>query len=232
MPLAGVILAAGRSARMGTAKALLDFRGAPFIVRILEAFANAQGEGLDLSEELKRAIRERTEAIDRAFRSSREATRAVVLGPDAARIRPVLATHDCLIVENLDVDAGPIASLRAALSALQPLRPAAALVWPVDLPHVRIATVERLIETWRRERPGAVVPAFGGRRGHPVIWDAALFGALESSPAARTEGARAVLREHASQTVTLAGDDPAVVDDLNTPEDYERLVREVNRDAY
>jgi len=32
--------------------------------------------------------------------------------------------------------------------------------------------------------------------------------------------------------VPLAGDDPAVVDDLNTPEDYERLVREVNRDAY
>ena len=36
MPLAGVVLAAGRSARMGTPKALLDFRGAPFVVRILE----------------------------------------------------------------------------------------------------------------------------------------------------------------------------------------------------
>ena len=100
MPLAGVILAAGRSARMGTPKALLDFRGAPFIVRILEAF-----EALDLK------------------------TRVVVLGPDAARIRPVRQVG------------------RAA-------------------PHE--------------------APAFGGRRGHPVIWDAALFGALESSPATRT----------------------------------------------
>src|SRR5881396_3999181 len=171
MPLAGVILAAGRSARMGTPKALLDFRGAPFVVRILEAL-----EALDLK------------------------TRVAVVGPDAGRIRPVLATHDCLIVENLDVDAGPIASLRAALRALRSLSPAAALVWPVDLPHVRIATVERLIETWRRERRAAVVPAFGEHRGHPVIWDAALFGALESSPAARTHGARAVLREHTSQT--------------------------------
>src|SRR3989454_8493455 len=169
MPLAGVILAAGRSARMGTPKALLDFRGAPFIVRILEAF-----EALALK------------------------TRVVVLGPDAARIRPVRATHDCLIVENLDVDAGPIASLRAALSALQPLRPAAALVWPVDLPHVRIATVERLIETWRRERPGAVVPAFGGGRGHPLIWGAALFRALEARPATCTGGAPAALGGHAS----------------------------------
>jgi hypothetical protein len=31
---------------------------------------------------------------------------------------------------------------------------------------------------------------------------------------------------------TVAVDDPAVIDDLNTPEDYERLVREVNRDIY
>src|SRR5437763_17086874 len=118
MPLAGVVLAAGRSARMGTPKALLDFRGAPFVVRILEAF-----EALDLK------------------------TRVVVLGPDAGRIRPVLATHDCLIVENMDVDAAPIASLRAALSAIQPLRPAAALVWRGALPHVRIPTVHRLIDT-------------------------------------------------------------------------------------
>src|SRR3989442_5998291 len=202
MPLAGVILAAGRSARMGTPKALLDFRGAPFIVRILEAF-----EALDLK------------------------TRVVVVGPDAAGIRPVLATHDCLIVENLDVDAGPIASLRAALSALQPLRPAAALVWPVDLPHVRIATVERLIETWRRERPGAVVPAFGGRRGPPVIWDAALFGALESSPVTRTEGARAVLREPTSQTLTLAGDDPPGLRAFSTRAGTERPVRHVSPPA-
>src|SRR5438309_11349050 len=144
MPLAGVVLAARRSARMGTPKALLDFRGAPFVVRILAAF-----EALDLK------------------------TRVVVLGPDAGRIRPVLATHDCLIVENLDVEGGPIVSLRAALSALQPLRPAAALVWPVDLPHVRIATVESLIQTWRRERPGAVVPGFGVRRGHPGAWGGA-----------------------------------------------------------
>jgi len=188
---------------MGTPKALLDFRGAPFVVRILEAL-----EALDLK------------------------TRVVVVGPDAGRIRPALATHDGLIVENLDVDGGPIASLRAALSALRPLSPAAALVWPVDLPHVRIATVERLIEIWRRERPAAVVPAFGERRGHPVIWDASLFEELETNVAAGTEGARAILHAHAADIATVAVDDPAAIDDLNTPEDYERLVREVNRDAY
>ncbi len=147
MSLAGVVLSGGRSARMGTPKALLDFRGQPFVVRILEVL-----EALDLK------------------------TRVLVLGPDAARIRAAVAAHDCLIVENPDVDGGPIASLRKALEALQPVRPAAILVWPVDLPHVRIATVERLIEAHDRGRPKAVVPVFGDRRGHPVIWDKALLG--------------------------------------------------------
>ncbi|MGH7607527.1 MAG: nucleotidyltransferase family protein, partial [Gemmatimonadales bacterium] len=154
MTLAGVILAAGRSVRMGTPKALLDFRGQPFGVRILEAL-----EALEVK------------------------TRVVVLGIDAPRIQPALASHDCMIVENPDVEGGPIASLRVALQALQPLQPRAVLVWPVDLPHVRVATVERLLEAHRRTASSVVVPSFSGRRGHPVIWGAALFDELMVSPA-------------------------------------------------
>lgn len=203
MSLAGVVLAGGRSARMGSPKALLDFRGQPFVVRILEAL-----QALEVK------------------------TRVVVLGPDAPRIRPVLAGHDCLLVENADVDAGPIASLRAALRGLEPVRPRGVLVWPVDLPHVRVATVERLLETHRRTGGPVVVPTFGERRGHPVLWGSALFEELLTSEAATRHGARAVLQAHAAELTLVAVDDPAVIDDLNTPEDYERLVREINRDAY
>src|SRR2546428_13918949 len=83
MSVAGVVLAAGRSERMGAPKALLDFRGRPFVIRILEAL-----EALDLKP------------------------RVVVLGPDAPRIRPALAAHECLIVENLDVAGGPVCDPR------------------------------------------------------------------------------------------------------------------------
>jgi len=203
MSLAGVVLAGGRSARMGSPKALLDFRGQPFAVRILEAL-----EALEVK------------------------TRVVVVGPDAPRIQPALAGHECMIVENTDVDGGPIASLRAALRALQPVQPSAVLAWPVDLPHVRVTTVERLIETYRRDPAPAVVPTFAERRGHPVLWGAALFEELLTSDAATRHGARAVLHAHAAEIVPVAVDDPAVIDDLNTPEDYERLVRELNRDIY
>src|SRR5258708_39633939 len=121
MGLAGIVVAAGASERMGRPKALLDFRGRPFAVRILEAL-----EALDLK------------------------SRVVVLGPDAARVRPSLATHECVIVENPDVAGEAIGSLRAALAALEPIRPSGIVAWPVDLPHVRLTTLERLLEAHRR----------------------------------------------------------------------------------
>ena len=203
MSLAGVVLAAGRSARMGSPKALLDFLGLPFVVRILEAL-----EALEVK------------------------TRVVVLGPEATRIQPVLADHDCLIVENPDPDTGPIASLRGALRALQPLQPSAVLVWPVDLPHVRVTTVERILEAHRRTGANVIVPTFAERRGHPVIWGAELFAELLESREATRVGARAVLRQHEKAIVAVPVDDPAVIDEIHTPEDYERLVREWNRDIY
>ena len=181
----------------------MDFRGRPFAVRILEAL-----EALEVR------------------------ARVVVLGPDAARIRPSLATHECVIVENPDLAGEAIGSLRAALAALEPIRPSGIVAWPVDLPHVRVATLERLLEAHRRTGAPAVVPSFAERRGHPVIWDQALFSELTTSPAATRHGAGAVLAAHERDLVTVVVDDPAVIDDLNTPEDYERLIREVNRDIY
>src|SRR5438034_712272 len=177
MGLAGVVLAAGASERMGRPKALLDFRGRPFVVRILEAL----------------------EALD---------------------------------VEYPDLTSHAIGSLRAALAALEPIRPSGIVAWPVDLPHVRLTTLERLLEAHRRARAPAVVPSFAEQRGQPVIWDQAVFPELATGAAATRHGAGAVLAAHEADLVTVAVDDPAVIDDLNTPEDYERLIRELNRDLY
>jgi CTP:molybdopterin cytidylyltransferase MocA len=196
MGVAGIVLAAGPSARIGFPRALLDFHGAPFVVRVLEAL-----EALELK------------------------VRVVVLGPDAVRVRPVLAVRDCLVVETAAVDTGPLGSVRTALTALSAVRPAGALVWPVDRPHVRIATVERLLEAYGRGAQGAVVPTFGGRRGQPVLWGPRLIETLGTSPAGSTEQ---VLAEHRDEVLELPVDDPAVVDAIDTPEDYERLLREAS----
>jgi CTP:molybdopterin cytidylyltransferase MocA len=203
MAVAGVILAGGRSTRMGSPKALLDFRGAPFVVRILEIL-----EVLEVRP------------------------RVVVVGPDGGAIRAALADHDCLVVENADVAGGPISSLRVGLQALHRVQSAGVLAWPVDLPHIRLTTVERPLDSYRQDRAPVVLPAFGDRRGHPVLWDASLFEELLTSLEAARSGARAVLRAHRAAARVVPVDDPAVADSLNTPEDYQRLVRSVNRDIY
>src|SRR5216110_410146 len=88
-------------------------------------------------------------------------------------------------------------------TALGPLQPSAVLVWPVDLPHVRVTTVERILETHRRTGGKVIVPTFADRRGHPVAWRSALFAELLDSPAATREGARAVLHKHAKDVVSV-----------------------------
>src|SRR6266849_8839151 len=205
MGVAGVILAAEHAARLDRPKALLDFRGQPFVVQILQAL-----EALEVK------------------------LRVVVLGPDAARIRPALAPYDCLIVETT-LAGGSIEALRAALTLLQPLQPPGVLAWPVGLPHVRVDTIERLLDMYRRTRAPAVVPRFAARCGEPVIWDQALFAELAGARATDAPGGgaeAAVLERHAGEFVALNVDDPAVIDELETPEDYERLVRQINRDLY
>jgi CTP:molybdopterin cytidylyltransferase MocA len=203
MSVAAAILAAGRSDRMGKPKALLDFRGRPFVIAILEAL-----EALDLKH------------------------RVVVLGADGARVLPYLAQHPCILAENADAGTGPIGSIRAAIEALKSARPRALLVWPVDHPRVRLATVEKLIETFERTGAPIVAPMFANRRGHPVIWSETLFTELVSSPQATVQGARAVLHAHEDLVATVTADDPGVLDDIDTPSDYERLIREINRDAF
>lgn len=203
MSVAAAILAAGRSDRMGKPKALLDFRGRPFVTAILEAL-----EALDLKH------------------------RVVVLGRDGGRVLPYLAQHPCMVAENSDADSGPIGSIRAAIQALKAARPKGLLVWPVDHPRVRLATAEKLIETFERTGAPIVAPLFANRRGHPVIWSETLFAELVSSPQATVAGARAVLHAHEDQVATVAVDDPGVLEDIDTPSDYERMIREINRDAF
>jgi CTP:molybdopterin cytidylyltransferase MocA len=205
MGVVGVILAAGHAAQLDRPKALLDFRGQPFVVQILQAL-----EALEVK------------------------LRLVVLGPDAPRIRPALAPYDCLIVETT-LAGGSIEALRAALTRLEPLHPPGVLAWPVGLPHVRVDTIERLLEVYRRTGAPAVVPRFAARYGEPVIWGQALFAELAGARATDAPGGgaeAAVLERHAGEVVALNVDDPAVIDELETPADYERLVRHVNRDLY
>lgn len=109
----------------------------------------------------------------------------------------------------------PVSSIRHGLAALGGASHAAIL--PVDHPGIRTRTLDALFLHARNTPDRIVVPTWEGRRGHPGVFPAARFPDLMAAP--DEEGARAVLRSHANLVLEVRVDDPAVVRDLDTPED-------------
>ena len=192
--IAATILSAGASSRMGFPKALLEYHGRTFLQSILDA-ALAVG-------------------IQR---------RIVVLGSGADKILQKHDLHDVTVVSTEQFEAGPIGSIRAAVREVQSHPVDGILVWPVDMPHVTIATVETLLDGFRSSEAPIAVPVFEGRSGHPVIFGATVFDELLQAPDA--EGARTVVRADPDRVIRVPVDDSAVVEDLNTPREYQTLMR-------
>jgi molybdenum cofactor cytidylyltransferase len=179
---------------MGQPKALLTFRGRTFLESVLDA-AHAVG--------VKHPI--------------------VVLGDDADKILSTNELQGVTVLRNEEIEAGPIGSIRAAVRHAMNHPVDGMLVWPVDMPHVAISTVEALIDRFRITQLPVVIPVYEGRRGHPALFGRAVFEDLLAAP--DDEGARAVVKADPSRVSEVEVDDSAVVEDLNTPEDYEALVR-------
>jgi molybdenum cofactor cytidylyltransferase len=98
--------------------------------------------------------------------------------------------------------------------------PNALLLAPADSPGLSAALVSQVIGHARAHPGKIVVPAFRGRRGHPVLlpWPSAL--AIRALPAGT--GVNALIAGRASEVVTVDVRDPGTVADLDTPEDYRR----------
>ncbi|MEO8348013.1 MAG: NTP transferase domain-containing protein, partial [Acidobacteriota bacterium] len=91
-------------------------------------------------------------------------------------------------------------------------------VWPADHPAVLESTLERLAD--RAARGKALLPVFGGRRGHP-----ALVGADLRDPIGRIPdrgGLRRLWRDRSDAVEEIPVDDPGVLENLDDPESYER----------
>lgn len=94
----------------------------------------------------------------------------------------------------------------------------------VDVPGVRSSTIEAVARAPRADDVRAVRPALGHRHGHPVMWHRDAVALLEAADPAL--GARAVVRALAARGAVLdvSVDDPGVLSDVDTPEDYSRLL--------
>ncbi len=153
----------------------------------------------------------------------------VVAGAHVDAVRSALAPADRLaqVVVNTDWQRGQLSSLLAGLDAIDTPTLEAAMVTLVDVPMVSASTVETLVHEWRRTRAPIVRPAQGDRHGHPVIFDRAVFADLREADL--NVGAKAVFVKHRLHVLDVPVDDPGAFEDIDTPEDYERLAAAIRR---
>ena len=187
-----IVLAAGKSTRMGRPKALLPIGdGQTFLTRIVATFHEAGIESVVVVGHDARTI------IDH--------------GPLAARF-----------VVNHDYEAGQLSSLLAGLRVIDRPGVAAALMTLVDVPLVDVSTVRAIVDRYRETHAPIVRPVRGDRHGHPVLIDRGLFDALRAADP--TEGAKQIIRAHASPAGEVTVADDGAFADIDTPDDYQRIL--------
>jgi len=190
-----IVLAAGKSSRMGRSKAALPLPGGDtFVTRIVRTFAAA--------------------AVSDVI---------VVVGHDAQAVVGSFAGTDlsATFVENPDYEQGQLSSLLAGLRLVDRPGVVAALVTLVDVPLIGVATVRAVVDRYLATRAPIVRPVRGAEHGHPVLIDRSLFDLLRHADPRR--GAKDVVRSHASAAGDVPVDDDGAFADADTPDEYERL---------
>ena len=150
--VAGIVLAAGASTRMGADKALLDWHGRAFLDHVRSTLKNAGADPI-----------------------------RIVLGANHGEVSGALGLDPRETVHNANWEEGMLSSIVAGLDSLPPGSEGAVL-WPVDHPCVSSALARSLIESFTAGDKLIALPVHDGRRGHPVLFSAGLFDELRAAP--------------------------------------------------
>jgi molybdenum cofactor cytidylyltransferase len=150
----------------------------------------------------------------------------VVVGSGADAVRRALAGLPIEIVENRDWSMGLSTSLRLGLRTLGP-SDEAALVVLADQPGLTSELILALVRSFHASGAAIVAPSTGGRRGNPVLFGSGLFPELLAVEG--DAGAREVIARHRSAMHLVEVDDAALLQDVDTMEDYDSLRESYDR---
>ena len=149
----------------------------------------------------------------------------VVLGGHSAEIRASLTGDQSLtVVDNPRFEEGQLTSLLVGIDAADQPGVEAVMMTLVDLPLITAATVRAVLDAQRTSPDAPLIrPRRGQRYGHPVIFHRALFDELRRADPSK--GAKPVVHAHAAEEVNVDVDDDGPFIDVDTPDDYERLIQ-------
>jgi molybdenum cofactor cytidylyltransferase len=186
--IAGLVLAAGRSTRMGGPNKLLEEINGKPLVRI----------------------------VAEQVLASRASPVIVVTGHQRERVERALAGLPISFVHNPDFADGLSTSLRTGIKAV-PAEADGAIVTLGDMPQVGPTLIDRLIAAFDPERGALVViPTIDGKRGNPVLWARRFFPDLLAVEG--DIGARHLIGGYAEAVTEVPVEDAGALTDVDTPE--------------
>lgn len=196
LAIAGVVLAAGQSRRMGRPKLTLPWGDTTIIGKVVATLAHSGLSEIHLvtggdRAEVEEAVRKLELDIPVGF----------VFNPDYQ--------EDEMIV-----------SIQAGLAALSDHLEAAVIALG-DQPQIELGTVQALLEAYRCHSAGLIVPSYRMRRGHPWLVRRALWADVQALQA--PQNLRDFLNANAEGIHYVSVDTESVLQDIDTPGDYQRF---------
>lgn len=144
----------------------------------------------------------------------------VVVGHRADEVAAAVSRFAVRVVRNDDYLEGMSSSVAAGVRAA-PEGADAVMICLCDQPHVPVTVFDAVLAAYRERDAAIVVPTIAGDTGHPVVFDLSLRDEILAADPSR--GLRAVTYAHRADTLRVPVDSVAVLDDIDTPDDYERL---------
>jgi molybdenum cofactor cytidylyltransferase len=192
MTISAIVLAAGESRRMGTQKLLLPMAGKPVIVCIVDELSPCGFDSI-----------------------------IIVTRRDDLEITEVLQGRSVTLVKNPNPAGDMLSSIRCGL-AVASVDCDAVMIFLGDQPNITSSLVKKLTSAFDLTAEQIVVPVYDGHRGHPVLIPARLCPELATGTYER--GLHSFLEKHKDgiSPVNVPDADRFVLEDMDTPQDYER----------
>jgi molybdenum cofactor cytidylyltransferase len=193
-----IVPAAGKSQRMGQPKLLLPLGARRVIEHVLHALTHSR--------------------VDRTI---------VVIPPDGTELLSLVRFHNVETVQlataTPDMRSSIVRGLERAEGLPGDVPPESFLVVLADQPTLSATAVNQLIDRSRASSRSILIPTYRGKRGHPVLFSWSLASQVRAIPPDR--GLNWLVNQRGSEVEECPVDDAGLVEDLDTPEDFERLQR-------
>ncbi len=197
---------------------------------MISAILLAAGESRRMSGDFKPLLKWGTRTVIGAcidnLKRSRVDEIIVVLGFRESEIRARLAGAGVQFAINREFSKGMLSSLKTGLPLVSP-RCEGVLIGLVDQPMVGPDVINPLVISFGDYDKRISIPTYEGKHGHPIIISRDFEEEIMKLDDADPEGLKALINAHRHEIQEVPVESSAILEDIDSPEDYARLVAQV-----